>query len=107
MRTFKINEKEYKSKMVDFNLVCDLEDMGISIDDINKKQTATMRAYFALCANIDKESAGLEMQEHVKNGGNFKELAQVFNEEFEKSDFFRAVSENAEKETTEDQSEKK
>ena len=107
MRTFKINGKDYKSKALDFNLVCDLEDMGIAIDDIGKKQTATMRAYFALCANVDKESAGLEMQEHVKAGGNFKELAQVFNEELEKSDFFRAVNENAEKEVAENQSKKK
>ena len=37
MRTFTVNEKSYKAKDFDFNLVCDLEDMGISLDQIKKK----------------------------------------------------------------------
>ncbi len=31
MNTFTINEKEYKAKPFDFEMVCDLEDMGIEI----------------------------------------------------------------------------
>ena len=31
MKRFKINGKEYVAKSFDFNLICDLEDMGVSI----------------------------------------------------------------------------
>lgn len=36
MNTFTINEKEYKARAFDFELVCDLEDMGIEISEIGQ-----------------------------------------------------------------------
>ena len=65
MKTFTINGKKYKSAEVDFNFICDLEDMGISLGDFGKKHMAVARAYFALCANTDKEFAGKEIQAHM------------------------------------------
>ena len=49
MKTFTVNGKEYRAKEFDFNLMCDFEDMGISIADMSKKPMAVVRAYFALC----------------------------------------------------------
>lgn len=107
VKTFTVNKKEYKAKSFDFNLVCDLEDMGISMREMNKKQMATMRAYFALCSGISNEQAGKEMEAHVIAGGNFEEISTALNEEMDKSDFFRALTKTAEEEVTENQTEKK
>ena len=37
MKTFEINGKEYSGKPFDFNLVCDLEDMGVSVESMEEK----------------------------------------------------------------------
>lgn len=107
MKTFTVNKKEYKAKPFDFNLVCDLEDMGISMREMNKKQMVTMRAYFALCAGISNEQAGKEMEAHIIAGGNFEEISTALNEEMDKSDFFRALIKTAEEEDTENQTKEK
>ena len=99
-KKFTINGKTYESKEFDFNLTCDLEDMGININLIRNKPMATVRAYFALCANKDVDFAGKEIQEHILAGNNIEELMEVMNENMEKSDFFLALAKNEEKETS-------
>lgn len=98
-KKFTINGKTYESKEFDFNLVCDLEEIGINVDLIRKKPMATVRAYFALCANEDVAFAGKEIQEHVLGGNNIEELMEVMNENMEQSDFFLALSKDEETET--------
>lgn len=98
MRTFTVNGKEYKAKAFDFNLMCDFEDMGLSIADMGKKPIALVRAYFALCTGRDKEFAGKEMETHIMNGGTFDDIANAMSDEMEKSDFFRSLNKTAEAE---------
>ena len=98
-RFFTINEKRYAAKPFDFNTVCDLEDNGVSLQEMSKKPMSMARAYFALCFNGDKEKAGKEIQEHVKHGGDFNELYTVMGEEMNESDFFRALNQNQNEET--------
>lgn len=88
-KIFTINEKKYTSKPFDFNMVCDLEDLGISIADLGKKQTAFLRAYFSLCANVDLNVAGKEIETHIIQGGNLDELMKAVEFEIDESDFFR------------------
>lgn len=88
-KTFTINEKKYISKPFDFNLVCDLEDLKISMTDLSKKQTAFLRAYFSLCANMDLNVAGKEIETHIIHGGNLDELMKAVEFEIDESDFFR------------------
>lgn len=107
MKTFEVNGKQYKGKEFDFNLVCDLEDMGVSLDDMQKKNLSLIRGYFGLCAGLDKEEAGAELQEHLISGKKFESLTDVMHDEMEKSDFFRALSKTAETEDTEVETEKK
>ena len=52
---FTINGQKYRAKEFDFNTVCDLEDNGVSLQDMTKKPMSMARAYFALCLNGDKE----------------------------------------------------
>lgn len=110
MRTFIVNGKEYKAKDFDFNLVCDLEDMGISLEKANKKPMSMVRAYFAFCAGKGKTFAGREMQEHIVNSGSFEDVTKAMSEAMENSDFFRALQKTAEnqmEETAEGQKGKK
>lgn len=99
-RTFTINGKKYTAKEFDFNLVCDLEDMGVPLQEMQKKPTATARAYFALCFDGDKEDAGNELQEHMIEGGNLNDLVQAMVDEMNDSDFFQALQKRTEKKTT-------
>lgn len=107
MKTFNVNGKEYKAKAFDFNLMCDLEDMGVSIADMPNKPMTVVRAYFALCTGKGKEFAGKEMEQHLINGGTFDDVVNTMSEEMEKSDFFRSLNKTEEQKTTKSQSKAK
>lgn len=93
-RFFTVNGKRYQAKAFDYNTVCDLEDYGIPLSEMTKKPMSMARAYFALCANGDKQKAGIEIQEHIKAGGDFNEIYTVMGEEMNDSDFFQALNKN-------------
>lgn len=101
MRTFTVNGKEYKAKAFDFNLVCDLEDMGISLQEAGNKPMSMVRAYFGLCTGRGKEYAGKEMESHIIGGGSFYDVINAMNEEMEKSDFFHNLNQKSEQEVAE------
>lgn len=103
MKTFTINGKEYKSKMMDFNFMCDLEDMGVSVVDMEGKNMSLVRGYLGLCAGISKESAGKEIQAHLISGGKFDEIMEVIKYEMDNSDFFQGLNQTAEAENAENQ----
>jgi hypothetical protein len=105
MKNFTINRKVYKAKEFDFNLVCDLEDEGISLEAMQDKPMSMMRAYFGICAGIGRNAAGEEMQKHIVSGGSFEEMAEAMSDAMEQSDFFRAANKTTEAETAENQSE--
>jgi hypothetical protein len=107
MKNFTINSKKYLPAEVDFNFICDLEDMGIEIKDFASKPMAVARAYFALCAKIDIENAGKEIQKHIINGGKLDELYDSLSEAVEKSDFFQALNQTEEPEVAESKGKKK
>lgn len=106
MRRFLVNGKTYKSKELDFNAMCDLEDMGVSMVDIKSKNMSLIRAYLAFCGNISAEEAGNEIMLHLKNGGKFDEIMEWLKEAIENSDFFRFLKERAEEEDSESKTEK-
>ena len=80
MKNFTINRKVYKAKEFDFNLVCDLEDEGISLEVMQDKPMSMMRAYFGICAGIGKNEAGEEMQKHIVSGGSFEEMVEAMSD---------------------------
>lgn len=103
MNTFTVNGKEYKAKPFDFNLVCDLEDMGISLEQATNKPMSMVRAYFGLCTGKGKEYAGKELEAHIIGGGKFDDIMAAMSDEMEKSDFFRNLNKTAEAEDAENQ----
>lgn len=92
MNYFTINGKEYKAKEFDFNLICELEDMGISLEKAAEKPMSMVRAYFGICANMGKDRAGKEMEQHIIGGGKFDDIMKAMSAEMEKSDFFRQLN---------------
>lgn len=101
MSMFTVNGKQYKAKAFDFNLVCDLEDLGISLQEAEKKPMSMVRAYFSFCAGRGKAYAGKEMEAHIIGGGTFEDVVTAMSDEMKKSDFFRSLKKTAEAETTE------
>lgn len=87
----KVNGKDYKAKDLNFNFLCDLGENGIEINDIGTKVLSALRVYIAFCMNTDVETAGNEISLHCINGGTLDELAKVFNQKAEESDFFRSM----------------
>lgn len=93
--TFTINGKKINALPFDFNLVCDLDDMGIAVNDIHDKQNAFLRAYISLCLGVSKEVAGAEIQAHIIGGGTFEDAVEAIIKELNDSDFFQALTKNA------------
>lgn len=97
-----VNGKNYKAKDLNFNFLCDLGENGIEINDIGTKVLSALRVYIAFCMNTDVETAGNEISLHCINGGTLDELAKVFNQKAEESDFFRSMGEKSASTQTED-----
>ena len=98
---FTLNGVTYTAKPFDFDLVCDLEDMGVTFERIDKMPMSLIRAYFALCANIDKVQAAALIQNHMINGGKLDDVTNAMSKEMENSDFFRSFQQGEEKTSTE------
>ena len=99
--TFVLNGVTYVAKPFDFDMVCELEDMGVTFERIDKMPMSLIRAYFAICANTDKEQAAALIQNHMVKGGKLDDVTAVMSKEMENSDFFRALSTNESKTSTE------
>ena len=65
-----------------------------------------VRGYIALCMGKRRADAGLEIQEHILNGGTMDDATKVMQEEMEQSDFFRNLNKRAEAEATKNQEKK-
>ena len=98
----KINKKSYKSVPLNFNTVCKLEEMGVSLQDMDKAVMSTLRAYLSLCMDTDRETAGNELEKHLVNGGSMDELLEALNQAVEDSGFFQALSKPTETNATKD-----
>lgn len=89
---FTVNNVTYTAKPFDFGMICDLETMGVSLSDADKKGMSFIRGYFAVCADMDKEDAALEIQNHLVNGGSLDDISNAMAKEMNESDFFRAIA---------------
>ncbi len=87
----KINGKIYKMPELSFNAMCQLEDMGISLADFEKKPMAAIRGFLALAIG-DAETAGRELEEHIVGGGDFTEIVEEITKAVQDSGFFQALS---------------
>ena len=99
--TFIVNGVTYVAKPFDFDLVCELEEMGVTFERIDKMPMSLIRAYFAICADTDKEQASALIQNHMIKGGKLDDVTNAMGKEMEESDFFRALTQDEEQTSTE------
>ena len=88
-RLLTINGKTYKAAEFDINFMCDMENMGISLEDIDSKTFNIIRIYVALSMGTDVKTAGKELTEHLKNEGSLDEISNVMSDVMKDSGFFR------------------
>ena len=100
-----INGKAYPTKEITFNTVCQFENMGIPMSEIEAKSIMFVRAYAAMCMDKKADQAGDEIEKHVMNGGSIDELADVLRQAVEESGFFQALSKRADTADSESQTE--
>lgn len=100
-KLFTVNGKSYRAKEFDFNFLCDLEEQNLSLEDIDKKPMSLIRSYLAFSANITKEQAGKEIESHLENGGEFKDIVEIMGQQMQDSGFFRSLNKGTEEESGE------
>lgn len=91
MKTITINNKEYNIKKIDFNALCELEDLGFAVGEVKSKTFKTLRALVAFVAECDVEKASEIIEQHLKNGGKVDDFTPLFTM-ISESDFFRNIS---------------
>lgn len=91
MEKITINGKEFELRTIDFDAVCELEDLGMSIIDIKDKTFKSIRALVAFVEKCDLSTASKEIEAHLANKGKINDFTPLF-EMVSKSDFFRNIS---------------
>lgn len=91
MKIVTINNKPVEVKPIDFQAICELEDLGFDINSLSKKSFTTMRCAVAYNMNISLQEASTEIENHIKNGGKLDDLVP-FIEAILQSDFFTALA---------------
>lgn len=100
MKKITINSKDYNiDKVIDFNAICELEELGLSLSDLKKTKMTATRALLAYVGGIDTDTAGAEIMEHLKKGGSFEDFTPLIDSLVE-SDFFQATRQPNETEET-------
>ena len=107
MKMFVLNGNSYPVKDMGVNMICDLEDMGISLGEMQNKSFSFIRAYVSMCMGTSVEKAGREIELHLINKGDFEDIVDVIKSAMEESDFFRAIQANKGEETSTDKKSKK
>lgn len=86
-----INNKTYKFPELTFDEMCKLEDMGVSLTDLEQKPMTMIRGFLALAIG-DMGSVGKELEEHIAGGGDFEEILDEITKAVSDSGFFRALT---------------
>ena len=97
MNTTIINGKTVKIKNINFEAICQLEDLGFDVNTISKKTFSNIRTAVAFNMGISLAEASVEIEEHIKNGGKIDAFVPLI-EALINSDFFQSISQNAENE---------
>lgn len=89
-----INGNEYKIPELNFNAMCDLEDMGVVLSNMEEKMLSTVRGFIALSMGGDIQRAGKEFEAHLASGGSIENIVEEINKAVSESGFFQALSQD-------------
>ena len=86
-----INDNRSQIPEVDFDAVCELEEMGVNLLAQNKEkpQIATIvRGFSAWIMGVDVQTASREIESHIANGGNILDILSKVTDAVKNSGFF-------------------
>ena len=86
-----INEKEYELPEFNFDAICQLEENGVyllNMDKENPKIATMLRGLVAWIIDASPEVASREIQAHIANGGNIGDILNEVTKELGRSGFF-------------------
>ena len=97
----KIDGRTYIVREFDFNAACELAEKGYDIfNGDNVPVLMRMRAVVAWVMNVDEETAGNVIQDHILHNGSFEDITNAFNKALEESGFLRGLRGEEEDEET-------
>lgn len=100
---FSVNGKTYNAEEIDFYFMAYLDKCGV--DSTNIMGPAAMNCFFSYCSGLDERQAAKEITEHtINNKGKMpEELIETYRKLLEESGFFRALLQESEQETAEEE----
>lgn len=96
MKTIVINGKSITTKPINFEAICELEDMGFEVLSVRRRAFSSIRSAFAYHSGFSLDEASSQIEEHIKNGGRVEDFTP-FLEAITESDFFKALTQKNEK----------
>lgn len=96
MNTVIINGNSYIVPELDFNAICDLEEQGINLLDMNTnnmKMASLIRGLAAWIMKVDQKTAANEIQGHIEAGGSISDIMEAISKAIDSSGFFRQTQE--------------
>lgn len=95
MKKITIAGVEFTPAVLDFNVLCVMEECGAPMNEWGKLDMSLLRGYLAACLDISAKQAGELIGAHVVEGGKLDELREAFSTAAEESDFFAALRDRA------------
>lgn len=105
-KTFTVNGVTYTAVDFTFNTICELEDMGVSLQDFASKPMSMVRSYLAISAKKDLDFAGEQIEQHIVAGGTFEDVIKIIAEKMDESGFFQALNKTTEADNSASKSKK-
>ena len=91
MNSVTINGTEYEVPELTFDAICQLEESGVNLLGMNRKNmkiASLIRGLVAWIMDVEPEVASMEIQQHIENGGNIYEIISAVTSELNNSGFF-------------------
>lgn len=95
-----INDQRYDIPEVNFDTICQLEENGVYLLNMDRRspKVATMiRGLVAWIIGISPEAASREIQEHIEKGGNIMDIMTQVTKALQESGFFKQSGASSEK----------
>lgn len=99
MDKFTINGKTYFAKELDFEYLVMLDKHDVKVNNVTG--LAAINCFLCYCSGMDESIAAKEISQHVIKGGKLTDVVEIYANKLSESDFFRALMEQTEDETTE------
>lgn len=88
-----INDTKYDIPELDFNSICELEENGIyllNMDRKDRKYATMVRGLVAWVMKTDVDTASMEIQQHIEKGGNIADIMARITQAINTSSFFNS-----------------